>query len=215
MAEKSTFTHSDYTAQRQALDGLIQDAEEGHRRAGYRLVIGEATQDDVDKALVSLGALKARLRTLDAAWDAAKQQAAEDLVNSRRAARRAAVEQIETQFAARTEAARAMHSAAIELGRAVAAYNEAGDAIVEQVRARYQVGEISMDWMGDTRREIADNGYAGLIVGLLFDNGLNFSGISGANGREEYRKHGGLVAYVEKRNGVVRRYTGRIAEIGA
>jgi len=215
VATKPTFTQANYTAQRDALEGLIQAAEEDHRRAGYRQAIGEGSQDDVDRALVSLDALKAKRRTLDVAWDMAKQQAAEDLANSRQAARQAAVQRIEAQLAVRTEAARAMEHAATALAKASASFIEAGDAIVEQVRARYQAGEISMDWMSDTRREIADNSYAGLIAGLLYDNGLNFTGISGANGREEYRKHGGLVAYVEKRNSVVRRYTGRIGEIDA
>ena len=215
MAEKSTFTQADYTAQRDALNGLIEAAEEDHRRAGYRLAIGDATQDDVDKALVSLDALKAKLRTLDAAWGVAKQQASEDLVNSRRAARRATVEQIEAQFTARIEAAREMQQAATTLARAAASFNKAGDAIVELVRARYQAGDISMEWMGDTRREVADNGLAGLIAGLLLEHGFDTSGLRAGDGREEYRKHGGLVPYIEKRNGVVRRYTGRIGEMGA
>ena len=76
MADKKEFTAADYAAQRAALDEQIRVAEDDHHRAGYQQVLGEATQDDVDKALVTLDALKSKRRTLEAAWQEAQRRVA-------------------------------------------------------------------------------------------------------------------------------------------
>ena len=63
MADKKEFSAADYAAQRAALDEQIRVAEDDHHRAGYQQVLGEATQDDVDKALVTLDALKSNAQS--------------------------------------------------------------------------------------------------------------------------------------------------------
>ncbi|BBD01877.1 MULTISPECIES: hypothetical protein [Sphingobium] len=211
MADKPTFTEQDYIAQRDALDQQIRVAEDDHHRAGYQQVLGETTQDDVDKTLVTLDALKNRRRSLEAAWQEARRRAAGDALSRSQAAQAARITEIDRQLVNRLAIAAKIQDAAKLLARLVVDYDAAGSTIKENAKQLYSMASVTP---GDKARhshavsalqeDLFDGRDMALLSGLLAKEGVTFSTVPSANARTEYERVGGLTSFVAKVNAKIR-----------
>ncbi|MBV2146762.1 hypothetical protein KRZ98_00450 [Sphingobium sp. AS12] len=202
MAGKSKFTAADYTAQRVALEEQIRVAEDDHHRAGYRQVLDEATQDDVDKALVSLDALKNRRRSLDAAWQESQRRSADALLKEREADQSAALAEFEGHLKTRLDATARIEEAARALGAAVKDYSAASEAARYIAGRLYKnhTGRAGIDTLNFVQSEIDSPYFVNLLAGMLFAEGANFSNTRPGQAHFEYRQQGSLIPVVEKSN---------------
>lgn len=208
MADKPTFTEQDYIAQRDALDQQIRVAEDDHHRAGYQQALGETDQEDVDKALVTLDAIKNRRRTLDAAWQEARRQAADDALGRSRAGQAARIAEINRQLDARLAIIAKIQDAAKLLGQLVVEYDAAGSAIKDIAGQLYSMNSGDkarhQSNLGFLQESLFDGRDVALLSGLLAKEGVNFSTVPSANALAEYNRVGGLTAYVTKVNASIR-----------
>ena len=208
MAKKSTFTAADYISQRDALEQQIQEAEENHRRAGYRQVLGEGSQDDVDKALVTLGALKNRRRSLAAAWEETQRRTAAAGQNAKKADQASALENMTGLLERRAGLAEKVEKAVRELGALVTEYTEAGSQ-VRLIAARLYTGHAAKlpggrNSLEFIQSEIDSGRDVRLISGLLHKVGVDLTSTRPINDRYEYDETGGLAPHVEKTNSRIR-----------
>lgn len=195
MAAKSTFTSAEYLAQRAELEQQIRVAEDDHHRAGYRQVLGEASQDDVDKALVSLDALKNKRRSLEGAWEESKRQVASALADQQLKDRQDTISVIRELAGRRRKAAEDIASAIQSFGQAFQKYASAGSAITEA--ARPFMGTIGMDSFNAIRHAAENRGHEQMIVGLLREIGADFAGIDPTGAKSELDRHGGFSAWLD------------------
>lgn len=204
MAAKWNFTQADYTSQCADLEQQIRVAEDDHHRAGYRNVLGEATQDDVDKALVSLDALKNKRRSLDAAWAESQRRSAASALDALRDDQSAALAKIDVLLKARSDGAALIEEAARNLGAVVSAYNNANAEIRQIAGVLYKSygSRVAggLDKLSFVQSDIDDRTGMGLVAGLLFKNGVDLSNIRTANAAFEMDRHGSLSGFVEKAN---------------
>lgn len=197
-------TQADYDLQCAELEALLTGAQQHHNLAAYRKTIGEATQDDVDKAFVHLEAVKAQRRQLDGAWEATKIQAAAEKADARRAGQRAVVDMVEGKIKTRLAAARKMEKFAKELAEQAVIYREAGEAVVVAVKPMYDGGVIRQDDFQFIMSDARDSRHLRMIAGLLFNNGLDMSMTNPGNDRFELERQGGVMGLVEKMNSSLR-----------
>ena len=208
------FTAADYMAKRSALEEQIRVADDDHHRAGYRQLLGEASQDDVDKALVKIGALKAKRRTLDAAWEEVQRRNAETVAQARRSEQQDAASKVDALLATRLDAAAALEIAARALGKAFSDYTIASQ------RIRHLSAQLWNDHAADKARgketlsfiqsDIDSGRHVRLLAGLLYEVGVDLSKTSQLSDRFDYREQDGLPAFVEDVNGRIRF---RVAEL--
>lgn len=197
-------TQADYDLQCAELEVLLTGAQQHHNLAAYRKTIGEATQDDVDKAFVHLEAVKAQRRQLDGAWEATKVQAAAEKADARRSGQQAVIDMVEGKIKTRLAAARKMEKFAKELAEQAVIYREAGEAVVVAVRPMYDGGVIRQDDFQFIMSDARDSRHLRMIAGLLFNNGLDMSMTNPGNDRFELERLGGVMGLVEKMNSSLR-----------
>lgn len=195
MEAKSTFTAADYTAQRAALEEQIRVAEDDHHRAGYQQVLGEATQDDVDKALVTLDTLKNKRRSLEGAWAQSQRQLASALLVEQAKARMDTISAIKKLATERRKAAEEIAASIQGFGKAFQQYASAGGAITE--KARPFMGSIGMDSFNAIRHAAENRGHEQMIVGLLREIGADFAGIDPTGAKSELDRQGGFGAWLD------------------
>ena len=202
MAGKQTFTEQDYISQRDALDQQIRVAEDDHHRAGYQQALGETTQDDVDKALVTLDALKNRRRSLDAAWAEAQRLANEAASADYVRRQDQAIAEIDGLLESRIASAAKMVEAAKVLASMFREYSQAGSDIRSAAHTLYSMSpdRLSSDVFGMLQSAIANGNELSLLAGLLAKEGLSFSNVHGGSARFEYDRRGGLVTAVSESN---------------
>ncbi|WP_019051584.1 hypothetical protein [Sphingobium xenophagum] len=197
-------TQADYDLQCAELEALLTGAQQHHNLAAYRKTIGEATQDDVDKAFVHLEAVKAQRRQLDGAWEATKIQAAAEKADARRADQQAVIDMVEGKIKTRLAAARKMEKFAKELAEQAVIYREAGEAVVVAVKPMYDAGVIRQDDFQFIMSDARDSRHLRMIAGLLFNNGLDMSMTNPGNDRFELERQGGVMGLVERTNSSLR-----------
>lgn len=202
MADKTTFTEQDYISQRNTLDQQIRVAEDDHHRAGYQQVLGETTQDDVDKALVTLDTLKNRRRSVDAAWKEAQRRANSEAAADSIARQKEAIAEIDKLLASRVAVAAKMEEAARVLAAMFVEYRQAGEGIRITAHTLYKMSgdRVHMDTFGMLQSAIVNNNELTLLAGLLAKEGLSFTNVHGGSARFEYDRRGGLVAAVSESN---------------
>jgi len=198
-------TQADYDLQCAELEALLTGAQQHHNLAAYRKTIGEATQDDVDKAFVHLEAVKAQRRQLDGAWEATKIQVAADKADARRADQRAVIGVVEGKIKTRLAAARKMEKIAKELAEQAVIYCEAGEAIVVAVKPMCGAGVIRQDEFQFIISDARDRRHLQMISGLMFQNGLDMGMTNPSHDRFELERQGGAMVMVEKVNMALRR----------
>ena len=206
MADKKEFTAADYAAQRAALDEQIRVAEDDHHRAGYQQVLGEATQDDVDKALVTLDALKSKRRTLEAAWQEAQRRVAAANDALAKADQEKSIGEFKRLLAARVASAAKMEEAAKVLGAMVTEYHDAATrlkAIAGSLFKTYRQ-ERSRDHLSLIHANLSDTRDMNLLAALLYREGCDLSNTRPATARFEYERIGGIAPLVEQINGKLR-----------
>lgn len=202
MADKKEFSAADYAAQRAALDEQIRVAEDDHHRAGYQQVLGEATQDDVDKALVALDALKSKRRTLEAAWQEAQRRVAAANEALAKADQEKSIAEFNGLLAARVASAAKMEEAAKVLGAMVTEYHDAGarlKAIAGSLFKTYRQ-ERSRDHLPLIHANLSDTRDINLLAALLYREGCDLSHTRPGTARFEYERIGGIVPLVEQIN---------------
>ncbi|KAA9019838.1 hypothetical protein [Sphingobium limneticum] len=211
MADKTTFTEQDYISQRDALDQQIRVAEDYHHRAGYQQVLGETTQDDVDKALVALDALKNRRRSLEAAWQEARRRAAGDAASRSQAGQAACIAEIDRQLVNRLAIIAKIQDAAKLLARLVLEYDAAGATIKDSAKQLYSMASVApgdkarhLQSLASLQEDLFDGRDVALISGLLAKEGVTFSTVPSANARAEYDRVGGLPSFVANVNAKIR-----------
>lgn len=211
MAEKSTFTEQDYIAQRDRLDQQILVADDDYRRAGYQQVLGETTQDDVDKALVAVDVLKNRRRSLEAAWQEARRRAAGDALSRSQAGQAACIAEIDRQLVNRLAIIAKIQDAARLLARLVIEYDAAGAAIKDTAKQLYLMASTApgdkarhLQSLSSLQEDLFDGRDVALISGLLSKEGVTFSTVPSANARAEYDRVGGLPSFVANVNAKIR-----------
>ncbi len=202
------FTAADYRAQRLALDEQIRVADDDHHRAGYKQLLGEASQEDVDAAMVSLEALKAKSRTLDAAWGEVQRRQAGAVLDQRREEQRKILDDIHDRLRARSEAAVAVEEAARALGKAFSDYSTATSA-VRSLGGRLFTGyakdrNTGRETLSFIQSDLDSGRDVQLLSGLLFELGVDLSSGRPASDRFLYKEHGGLPDFVEGVNGRIR-----------
>lgn len=200
------FTEQDYTAQRDALDQQIRVAEDDHHRAGYQQVLGETTQDDADKALATLDALKNRRRSLDAAWAEAQRRANEAASADYVQRQDQAIAEIDGLLESRIASAAKMVEAAKVLASMFREYSQAGSDIrsIAHTLSSMSRGRQSSDTFGMLQSAISNGNELSLLAGLLAKEGLSFSNVHGGSARFEYDRRGGLVTAVSESNVKIR-----------
>lgn len=206
MADKKEFSAADYAAQRAALDEQIRVAEDDHHRAGYQQVLGEATQDDVDKALVTLDALKSKRRTLEAAWQEAQRRVAAANDALAKADQEKSIGEFKRLLAARVASAAKMEEAAKVLGAMVTEYHDAATrlkAIAGSLFKTYRQ-ERSRDHLSLIHANLSDTRDMNLLAALLYREGCDLSNTRPATARFEYERIGGIAPLVEQINGKLR-----------
>lgn len=208
MAEKQTFTEQDYISQRDALDQQIRVAEDDYHRAGYQQALGETTQDDVDKALVTLDALKNRRRTLEVAREESIRVAANDALNRSQAGQAARLAEIDRQLVNRLAIVAKIQDAARMLARLVVEYDAAGSAIKDNAKQLYSMASGNnarhLSAMSSLQQDLFDGRDMALLSGLLAKEGATFSTVPSPNARAEYDRVGGLTSFVANVNAKVR-----------
>lgn len=212
MAAKSTFTAEDYTAQRAALEDQIRVAEDDHHRAGYRQVLGEATQDDVDKALAAFDALKNRRRSLEAAWGESQRREQATALERRKAGQASALVDFEGHLKARLDTTSKIEEAARALGAAMKEYisaSESARVIAGHLYKNY-TGRARLDSLSFIQSEIDSTYFINLLAGMLVAEGADFSNTRPGQAYFEYRAHGSLTPTVEKANGRLRFRAGEL-----
>lgn len=202
MAAKSTFTSAEYLAQRADLEQQIRVAEDDHHRAGYRQVLGEASQDDVDKALVSLDALKNKRRSLEGAWEESKRRSAAAVLTKRKAEQSAALAEFDGHLKTRLDATARIEEAACALGAAVKDYSAASEAARYIAGRLYKnhTGRAGIDTLNFVQSEIDSPYFINLLAGMLFAEGADLSNTRPGQAHFEYRQQGSLIPVVEKSN---------------
>lgn len=206
MAAKSTFTAKDYMAQRADLDTQIRVAEDDHHRAGYRQVLGEAGQDDVDKALVSLDALKNRRRSLEAAWEESQRRQSINIQEARRSEQTSALSDFEGHLTARLAAAGKVEKTVRLLAEAVKEYVCASEAarVIAGRLFKEHAGAAGLDTLQFVHSDIDPSPFINLLAGMLVVEGVDLSNTRPGQARFEYQERSGLVSVVEKTNGRLR-----------
>ncbi|MCC4252230.1 hypothetical protein LL251_07320 [Sphingobium naphthae] len=206
VADKKGFTAADYAAQRTTLDEQIRVAEDDHHRAGYQQVLGEATQDDVDKALVMLDALKSKRRTLEAAWQEAQRRVAAANDALAKADQEKSIGEFKQLLAARVASAAKMEEAAKVLGAMVTEYHDAGARLKEIAGSLFKTyrQERSRDHLSLIHANLSDTRDVNLLAALLYREGCDLSHTHPATARFEYERMGGIVPLVEQINGKLR-----------
>lgn len=202
--KKPGFSEAEYKAQRDALDAQIRVADDDHHRAGYRQLLGEAGQDDVDKALVTLDALKAKRRTLDAAWGEVQRRNADAIAEAKRTEQSDTSEEVKRLLTARLDAVGSVEAAARQLGEAYTSFSDASQRI-RYLAGRLWAGHsqdknISRETLSFVHSEVDGDRMVHLVAGLLFEAGVDLSKARPAADRFDYKEQGNLPTFVEKVN---------------
>lgn len=212
MAQKS-MTKTDYDGRKAALADALEGAQIRYRKTAYEEEIGEAPAGSAAEALGGVKEVEGKILVLESAWTESQRLAGEKFAEDDRRARRLALSKVDRLLAKRSEAIAGIEKLLVGLGDHVRRFNEAGEAIIEEIRPhRAHLGnDVDPNRaLGDFMTTVRDKTDLKLIGGILYDFGVDLSLI---NMRDSWfgLRDRGFAEVVGGRNRTIRRIAETIA----